>query len=96
MYIYVATWYDETNQPFLQDFYNDKVEPADILIKYIKYKELFKRQVIATYPDTVVFSDGSRVIVSCEKVLQNAKEPIETVPIKGQIEEGLKVNDDFI
>jgi hypothetical protein len=63
MRVLTATWYDNFNQPFLTEFYEEFFKEDQILDFYAEQKSIYGRKVIASYPDTRVFSDGTRVIV---------------------------------
>lgn len=63
MQIVAATWYDEFNLPFLTEYYEDFFSREAILDFYAEQKAFYGKKIIGSYPDTRVFSDGTRVIV---------------------------------
>lgn len=68
MKILVATWQDNANETFLQEYFNDSIDYEDILKFYEDQKLIYGRTVIASYPNTRIFSDGSRVIMEIKTV----------------------------
>lgn len=68
MNIIVATWYDEMNQPYMSEFYESQIKEENLFSFYETQKRVYGRTVIAAYPDTRVFSDGSRVVLTLNQV----------------------------
>lgn len=67
MFVITATWYDDFNQPFLTEYFESHINEEQILDFYADQKSIYGRKIIADYPDTRVFSDGTRVILRlCE------------------------------
>lgn len=74
MFVITATWYDDYNQPFLTEFFESSINEEAIFSNYMYQKSLYGKSTIASYPDTRVFSDGTRVILQLHKIKQTIEE----------------------
>lgn len=72
MYVIAATWYDDFNMPFLTEIFKGSLHVQEIFSHYKKQKSLYNRTIIGSYDDTLVFSDGTRVILQLHQVKEGA------------------------
>lgn len=85
-YVITATWYDSINEPFRVEFYDGSMDELKILDYYTEGKRLCNKEVIANYPDTRVYSDGTRVRLTLSHIRKNLGETTQTIEA-GEIDE---------
>jgi hypothetical protein len=71
MKIIMSTWLDSTNQPYLTEFFDSDMFESEIMDAYVNAKSHYNHKVITRNNEYVVFSDGSRVMLSLHHVKTN-------------------------
>lgn len=75
MKVIVATWYDDLGEPFINEYYTETIDVQALLTYYKGQKAVYGKSVIAEYFETLVFSDGNRVVLTLHDVLSKVETP---------------------
>lgn len=83
MQIILATWWDELNVPFFNDVFDSDLDIEEISKFYLSEKERSGKYLISQYHNTLVFSDGTRVILERRRIKTCADEDdsVTSIPL---------------
>lgn len=68
MKVILATWYNNYNDVYMMELYDSDVFESEILDHYKDSKDLYGHKVLSRSEDTIVFTDGSRAVLTYKYV----------------------------